>query len=1336
MLRGTAELIKENDPTSIKIKSEIEKTLLQISQLEGKVDVIESNALQNITNQIASENGMSETQKEELLKRLTSIQQNTNLFMTNFGSLIHARNAYLNVAGHIIEKTTTQSDLGFLSQTKPFISKIKDIANLKRFTKDGYLENAHNRKVMEEDLLSAKWNIYNSLENSEIDGEKLAEEAFRKDSGKSVKLTVDGATNYREQVKKWRQLNISENAFSLEEIEKREKKYDELNLPKEVLQYEKLVGSRYAEINQNAEKINGITVFDSDMKADLEQVKKERTNRKSIYESGKLKDGLELTEELEDGAVKAGSVFIRLKPNAGIDAVFAYSLNKLDNFKIEEFKKNGKKESVITDSFREIFNTLEPREAIEFLNNNTYVGFTDEYYEDIKNKDSETLIERLEKVEDTEALIADIKEASNIINNILKANRDANNPIEVNFENLSAEEIKTVNDYQNLLQTYYSEAYRYLKVEEVEKIVISETKNNKAFDKYWEDKFKSKNLDTLSNINEALEILKNHLTIKDSVAINDLFKVVASGNITGKEKIFKGDYEGLSSNELTQVLGAELVAYAKTRVMPYFKKSQPIGFEDVFEELTNGGISPEEFLENYENGDYKYLNITPNFNFQEASKDNEINQRFQENKKQNKPQYRIFEEGVTVEDLRGKSVDQLIKDGKLNKYVDVEYFKKYDIDLETLFTEYREVARKNKEDFQTKQDFLEYHTKTLDNYGVLGAHDLYLLPQMEATKLKKFKDFTKDKGVKQIIEEYINYREDENDRGEVRAGITVNTVPKYGLRKLAQSETTDEILESYTWMNQQSNLYKARVENIGDMLATKESLANTTFENGLEATATRTYKMFDEAMKYNFFGHKETFSKEFEVLGIKGDYGKVLSAAKNWISFRNMGWNITVPITSALTGSTQFRLESLIGERIDEEARGKANKFFAKNASGAMGELLGISSRNSLNVFGEYFGWADNQERYKNSAYSKLTRGALKSGYGLHEMANFPINFRVGMTVLYNHKFVDGELLDYRAFKRRSDNRGIKESDVRKKWKNYKELPELLEVKKDGTMEWNTSEIQKIEGFVDLDINKFMENRLIGVRSKVSLALQDIDQLIPDHQKSIIARHSMWNFFTIFRSWLTLTIQRKFKYRHYSLASQEYEEGSWMTIPRVVNNLIKDIRSGDVKDVMKHLKEKWETGDETTKLNIKRFAVEFGAMNLLIAGALMAIKELDDEDEDSYLFKIGAYFLFRTTNEIASSNTGLPKNIYGTLENTIVGLNSVEMITDIFDLTSSKEIKSGRYAGKTEAQRYLAKQLPIWKEYTNIVDDLDGNIKSYRFFNFEKAGNLDYSIYPILQEEK
>jgi hypothetical protein len=346
-------------------------------------------------------------------------------------------------------------------------------------------------------------------------------------------------------------------------------------------------------------------------------------------------------------------------------------------------------------------------------------------------------------------------------------------------------------------------------------------------------------------------------------------------------------------------------------------------------------------------------------------------------------------------------------------------------------------------------------------------------------------------------------------------------------------------------------------------------------------------------------------------------------------------------------------------------------------------------------------------------------------------MANFPINPRVMLTVLYDHKFYNGQLVSFNQFKEFKKG-ALNAKEALKEWdKMETTVRDVLEVK-EGKMEFNMQKMMDYSGKT-LEEAEFMKVDIIQqLTNKINLAIQDIDQNITDEQKSIAARHGLMSFFAIHRSWLFLATQRKFKNRHSSLASGQEEEGSWRTFGRVIGELYKGT---DKKNLLKSFKEQWDksTNNELARTNLKRVAVDLGVLNLLVVATYLMIQELDDDDEDSWMFQTTAYLLMRTTNEVASGTVSLPKNLYDTLENTIVGLNSIEIITDAPDMISSEEIQSGRYKGMTESERYFFKHYPILKEYNNMTG-MEGTIDTYKYFNLEKdGGNLRFTLYGLFR---
>jgi hypothetical protein len=351
----------------------------------------------------------------------------------------------------------------------------------------------------------------------------------------------------------------------------------------------------------------------------------------------------------------------------------------------------------------------------------------------------------------------------------------------------------------------------------------------------------------------------------------------------------------------------------------------------------------------------------------------------------------------------------------------------------------------------------------LANYKVLGKHNLYQLPQKEKSTMRNIQDVLSDpkSAIKTLTEKLTSFREDEaelgqNEEGDINTGRSYGSlsIPKYGLRKLKENPVTDDLLESYTWMNFKSNQFKARVENIGDALAIKESLMDASFSKNIQVETSNVYKTFKENMDYNFFGVKEVNSTEFKAFGRTMDSGAILRTFAQAIRVRNLAFSAIIPITSATTGSISKLVGFLAGDVTNVAAQRESNKFFKKHAKDSMGEILSLESKSLLNSMGEYYGWFDPIERY-NDTLNKNIRALGKAPMSMHQMANFPINTRVGLSILADHKFVGEELLSFREFTELHKDKSKKEK--LRLWEEYTSLLSIIEVDENGKMIYDYS---------------------------------------------------------------------------------------------------------------------------------------------------------------------------------------------------------------------------------------------------------------------------------------
>lgn len=1363
-----------------RILEEVKKVSQGVEELKKTVKVDEETYKKLLVDTLVKRLGLSADKRAFVENKVYSTQKESNFMFTYFGNLLHSSNIFLNSAAHVVNKTDQERRQATLEQTLPFVQKLKklnflDGDKLKVFIRDGFIQNRFNDKIREEALEQARYDIYKSVTGEELSlGDFLNRSNFNN-------LTVIQKSEIDKQLADWKLENYTLSALSPEEMRERKKRLE--NYSEVTQNYERVSSSSYADLMQNAEILNGVAVFTQDMKADFEKIKKQRSYDKSVYNlEGELRDGVEYRNiqdyenSLENGQesdiVKIGNnLFVSLIPGTKDNAsILAVELSKIDNNRINSIKEN-KEEREFSPKFIETLSQLDSSQAYDFLMLNSYVGYTNDYYEGL---DRPSIIDKLSaelgndndwKIQD---LIEKIAVTTKKMNTILQANRVMNNPSEVSYENMDKNtEPSLIKQYSQDLETYYSQASNLITAnnEEIEEDSISETIPNESFRAYMSDKHAVSQLvydkevldeEDIQNIDKIFAEIVDHSTQKNKLRVLELRNFVkdfSQGKVnripSSYSKVFnltQQEYEQMSQEQIRSSMTGDLLSYGYTRLLPYFRKSQPTGVDTALNELRAGIISSSDFMQNYLDGQYQFLNISPNYNFQQATEENNKNPHFQQAKLQGTPMFRTFELSTTLEDVKTKTVDQLFNEGKLNKFVNKEFLKEYDIDLVKLFETGEEVAKQNTDKFQAREAFVDLQKQTLENYRMTNAHNVYQLPQKERGRLRKIQElFTKNKGVKEIIDEVTNYREDESSLGQDSGGANLRstisaTIPKFGLRKLTKGEVTESILESYIWMNNESNLFEARSRNIGDMLAIKEALIGSQFENNLNVESTNAYKLLEDQLKYSFFGIKETFSKEFQFFGKTYDLGQILKSFGNLIRLKNLAYNITIPITSMLSGSVQLRIERAIGERVDASGFTRGKKRFYKESGDAMRDMFSLESTSWLNAMGSKFGFYENQERYNESEYGKAVRGLGRSAYIAHTAANFAPNSITALSVLSDHRFVNGQLLQYRDFK--ENNKGKSDKENRAQWDEYKDISDVSLVDENGVIYYDYAKIAEAlnNNMTEEEAKVFMEGKDNLIAGRIKLAIQFVDQQVASVDKSILSRNAFTSFLGVHRNWLFLAVQNKLKGRQLSTLTGNFEEGSWATSFRVVNSIVSDIRAGKTKDVLKYIKDRWENGSDTTRKNLIRGVAEMTFLNALIALTVMGIKELGDDDENTYAFKVANLFLMRTTSEIASSTIALPKNTFDILSNATVGTNLVDMAFTSPDLFSSEEVSRGRFQGQTERARWLLRNLPAIKDLYNLYD-IDNTISSYRHFNLsDKEGgdnNLKYwTLYPILADSE
>ena len=1266
------------------IKAELDETLISILDLKGQVKKIDSyEVLENLVEDLAVKHNWSEESKINYLKVAKAAKKDTNWAHAYFGSLNHAENPLLNLFGENIKKITLQTYRDHANPTTDLLLTLeslgvsqKEVNSLRR---GSFLIDEVDHQKVEDKVNEIELKAYNQFSGQET--LEIKDYLTKKREGSLTDVPNDKFQEYREEIKD--ELNqYLERPFKDEYYAKKEALYEKENISLETRKWLSGISSDVAAIYQKAKDENGIIVLTEDLKYNLEQIAKERAFAKSPYTTdGSYKKGLV-------GVINSeGNLELIIVGDTSEEASRAYELGKLDKIFLEELKSNKKEDKGIPTKFIEEIEKLEAQRdfkgAFDYLKLNSYLGFKREFWDSLGGKES--LIERLSNVEEdrAEELILSIKELQSKRNNIIKGNRVLNQPSETDVERMSKSEKEYIKEYTEKLQLLYQEASTFFKKEKNEEESEDTTEN--TVNQAYINSIKDLGIEGL----EEIEFIREHTTSNGKADIDSaktFVNMLLKGQLVNIPKKFQKYFsENYPKDPIDRKIAVQkdLLRYSQTKLLPYYTKFSPLGYDLLLQELNNGSKKVSELLQEVASGESS-LTVTPNYSFFEAEERTDLNDKYIKNYEGGRYQFKG-------------------SDFKSSEYVNL------------FAPDKNGNATKNEKLFKARQALIEYHRESLQATDTLNQHNLFKLPQQSKSSLRKIESFAKQPSfgkIRESIKDTVGYREEDIATGEVIEGSKkfkvqdMKIIPKYGFKDLAnQDDLSDELLTSYSWMHEQGMLYRARKEHIGQALMLQSSVLNDTYSNK-EAAATATLKMFNSHMDEAYFGVKEdidyniNFFKNYNI-----NVSKLLRIFSTFVRFRNLGFAVISPATSWITAHTQFYLENKVGEHVDMTSTKMADKEFKKLAGAAIAETGEINSKARLNILLENFLVYNKAERLKNSSFGKVMRNMVKLPYATHSMGNFPVIPRIALSVMYDYRIVNGSIQNFNEFKKA--NPTLSSLELKNTWNaNEQNTMYNFMLTDDGKFNYDKVKMEALLGRSGEELEKYLKLKNEAIYQRISYAVQNIDGQMPEEEKSIAQKNMLLQLLTVHRSFIPIATARRFKNKHTSLMSGQVEEGSYRTLGRFIKGYFEQFTKDDVKNLGKDMKTYWAEftqDDINAKMNMQRNGKDFLMLNLIAGLSIILSKLADDkENEDVFLIQAANYLMLRLTNETASVGVALPATYYEVVESSFVGLNVIPDVLSVGDIGDDEIVSSGKWTGATKNLRYWARNTGLVKEYFNL----------------------------------
>jgi hypothetical protein len=1339
-IKKPSELGLEKNSQKDVLLRKIDETILSISDISGRFNNLDTNSYKKIVDRIMQRHNLPESYRDFAESQAALMKTEVGFFMETFGQLTHSSDALLNMTGQVIEemygKHAGQVQKRFRNFTKVMEENGVDAEQLSKLFDNGYLLSKYDFKKFNDKLNIVDLNLYNKTF-----GENLALDQFvelkRKGGLKSYNASQQLIVNKERQE---RLSDFVERRMNDDYYKDKAKKYEELGISQDTIKMLTSISIERAILQNQVLDESGRPIYTEDEKAQLDSLSQLRKENKSFVNSiGVLKPGLiEQTMEeasMEGRYIEKGGLIYTLSENASKEARIAFELHLID----QSYMDSSDERSKDIDSFKlKILEASENsiEEALDFVKNNLGITFSSEFWNNTLSSENILDNPQVNEIESNKVYIKEIRQKRNALSQLKKLYQDHRNPVEILGDQMNDSEQSSIKQL----------------VEEIElltqKIVIPEgVELNKGIEsgvvsgvnRAYGNELKLNGIE--KGTTQEFDFIKKHISEKNSAYLRSLENDVKKLDNGDTANVSQRTMDRLEENrENGETYYQAFLNIARQRVLPYYKRYTPETYITL-DELLEEGTDREkvnnliEYITQIEHDPNYDFNVHHTFR---AGEDMAVNSNYDVN----------FKGGFYQPSL--------------SQFANEKY-------IETFAPDSNGVPTINQGLFNTLKALEELQEQNLEDVGLAGTQNLYQLPQISRTRINQVIDAlsksNKGKTFKEILKDTFKYRIDDLEYGAEENGVDIlkatdaRIVPTFYTKKLEEeSDLSDDLFYSYLAMTNQSILHKLRREGLSDVMALEDKMINRVAPDGKTIQSTRNYKMMKSAIDYNFFGRKETrkFKANLPIFG-EVDFTKVLRTINNYVKFRNLGLNVIVPFTSAITGEMNLQIEGVIGEYISRDALKLASKEFAKLAPEATNtkNSLAYNDKSKLNVLGEFLQVYDMSDKAANSKYPTLMRWMPKVGMILHQMGNFPIIPRVFLSVLFDNRVVNGKLISKRDFinANKASSKPMSKKELNAEWKKYENdtIYNYLNITEEG-IEYKPELLEKLDGDTE-----YLENKMQRIKSLVKDQIQKIDGQIPESQKVQAQRDAVFNYFMTHRGWLSIATQRRFKSAQYNIETGQLEEGSYVTMKNLVFDMFGNIGTGEDKtwNLIKAFKQAMNgkgrlaeklgiepnqqmTNEERELIqrNLKRIGVEFVFMTGIVSLVAMVSAMADDEDnEDLYALQLSNYFLYRLANETSSTQLGIFGQFSDVIKSPFVGYQQVLDAANVSQAFDTEEITRGTYKGHTKAYKYFFKSTPGLKglhDLTNIRNTSD----TYRYYQGQSINQGSLGLYSLLSGEE
>lgn len=1095
--------------------------------------------------------------------RIEQTDKEINVLIRLFGTMNNTSNGYLVLGQKLMEELDSERREVSVREQLAFDNALRELGlgaeDLPQLVEGNYMLSPYDFQRFEDDIDQIKMSAMIEVVGQDVyNPESVAE--FRRDRsrGGMPDMTLDQERRYHAIVNKEifdRELTVRP---SVDEFyEKRRNTYEAAgiaeNSPTLTLLSELSVAR--GEIFSRSKDSNGNIVLTPHDKARIKVVSFRRKEAKSLYDrNGDLKRGIRTSRVRPNDPnvifIEKDGLFYTYNLNDGNnDARIAIELHRIDAQYQTEREMGLDESEVDFDKIRRQIDKIAREEgaekAVEFILNNVGVSFTEDFWNTLDAQSAmEAAIESNELTQAQQAIVDRIRHVQGAIAALKNLYRDSTNPAEVLGDEMKDSDRFTILDLTEQLSGLYADLRTEFELAGIElegSPVIREKQINNSYENYLVERGVTPMTESEFNV------ILDHSSSSGQGRVRDIRNQAKNAQRGGTPAMLDEFDVIISENGLESgdYIGAGVIA-ARQYLISYFTRTTPEGYIS-FEEMDRIGGTADQKLDAM----LTQLSVYNDSNFYEFN----VNYNYRTNSDQ----------------YRNPDYDDNFLGGQyqpnLDKYRNDKYYEMFGINPATPMDQHADAVTRNHKLFEALQIVVKYKKEAHERMSVSSLNNVYLIPQVRRTGTDRLQQAFAERSLKPIrdsIQDAINFNKDEPDTG-LRDAEQNLKIPQLYITPLDPDFTaSDDIYFGMLLMIDESALYKARVNKLADMNALEQKILENK-RGGKAQESDEVYRMFKSAMNESVFGIKDKVNKQLD-LPIIGtfDLAALVRSLHKIFKFKNLA-GITIPLTSLVTARGTAYIESIIGQSIDRATHNRAKREFKGMASETMKETFEYNDQSKLNKLMLFAGQYEFTDRAKDAKFGKGRFFNLpKTVMMLHNLANFPIIPTLVIESFMDTRLIDGRLITREAFSQPLRRQGMKQKEIDARWNQYSDqsMYDYLIINEEG-VNIDPRVYDQLDDSIE-DKEAYIKGQIEAIRDRSKERIKIIDGQIPESQKIDAKRHFLWDFTTTHKSWLFVTIQRRFKGINLNLENGRLDQGHYITLWETMKAIINEMVQGEL----------------------------------------------------------------------------------------------------------------------------------------------------------------------------